>query len=523
MALGGVLRIPSFQRGLKWESSDVLEFLDSLYKGYPVGSLLFREADAPAGSLSFGPLSIPAPEISRALWVVDGQQRLTTLAAALGRPLPIPRTPVDPWVVYFDAKSRQFRQPDRSGEIPSTWVPAPHLLDASALSEWVFAWEHRENESLRAAVFDAGRKIREYKIPQYIVATDNEDVLREIFYRTNNTGKRLEWDEVHAALFGQKSESPSTLEELADTLAIMGMGRPKENDQLLPSMLAVQNLDVTRSFDEHYRRAPDRLRFAVLEAAGPIRGALSFLSRDAKIPHLRLLPRSSPLVVLSRFFAVHSQPNARTRTLLTRFVWRSLLGARILEDRTFRRQGVAAILEADEEQSIQNLLQLVSSEKPPPFHAPGQFDARAASSRIAMLGLASLEPIALESGKPLTISELIERSDPHPFRKIVDSGDAHLSAANRIILGGSGLAQAELMTWLENGPGAELLESHALSPEAAAALLSGKHDEFVRAREVAIEASVDALGDELAGWNQNDRPSIEYLLHESQEPGEPLV
>lgn len=36
----GGIRIPSFQRGFVWEPEDVAFFLDSLYKGYPIGAIL---------------------------------------------------------------------------------------------------------------------------------------------------------------------------------------------------------------------------------------------------------------------------------------------------------------------------------------------------------------------------------------------------------------------------------------------------------------------------------------------------
>ncbi len=41
--LSGEIRIPSFQRGFVWEPEKVAFFIDSLYKGYPIGSLLFLE------------------------------------------------------------------------------------------------------------------------------------------------------------------------------------------------------------------------------------------------------------------------------------------------------------------------------------------------------------------------------------------------------------------------------------------------------------------------------------------------
>lgn len=36
----GEIRIPSFQRGFVWEENDVAFFMDSLFKGFPIGAVL---------------------------------------------------------------------------------------------------------------------------------------------------------------------------------------------------------------------------------------------------------------------------------------------------------------------------------------------------------------------------------------------------------------------------------------------------------------------------------------------------
>ena len=79
----GRIRIPHFQRPLRWQRDDVIKLFDSIALGYPVGSLLLWHRPAPAETLQLGALRISAPETSDALWVVDGQQRIISLANAL--------------------------------------------------------------------------------------------------------------------------------------------------------------------------------------------------------------------------------------------------------------------------------------------------------------------------------------------------------------------------------------------------------------------------------------------------------
>jgi Protein of unknown function DUF262 len=512
----GSVRVPSFQRGLRWNAEDVVALFDSVYRGYPVGSFLLRKGAADAARIQIGPLTIDAPE-TQALWVVDGQQRLTALAAGLSRLRPIPRTPDDPWVVYFDAATQGFHSPPKTGDLPSTWVPVNEMLDASVLSEWVYNWKHGSDAALRTTLFQAGSRIRQYQIPVYIVETDDEQLLRDIFYRINKFGQSLSWDEVHDALFGRRGSYPSTLSELAAELYKLGMGRP-EQEQLLSCVTAFKGLDVTRNVSEHYRRDTDAFTSAVQDALPAIRGVLSFLKRHAEIPHLRLLPRSIPLVVLTRFFALYPDPKQRTLDLLTRWTWRILLSVSFYDERTLLRHGVAAIEAGDEEKSVQKLLTLIPRERREPYKLPPRFDARAADSRLALLGLSSLHPLSLDSGQPIDVAALIEEAGVAAFRRIVPTEDKlGSSPANRILLQGSGSARKELMDFLGSREASwATLRSHAMTPAAVKALIERDAEGLIEERATAIEDAVNRLGERLAAWSRTDRPSISYLLQQAE-------
>ncbi len=509
----GFIRIPTFQRGLKWEKGDVLKLYDSIYKGYPVGALLMRKAYAPATTLRLGPLKVDAPETSEARWVVDGQQRLVALSAGLSRQGVMPRTPDDPYVVYFDAEARTFEAPSSRGTVPSTWVPVNKLLGGAELTEWVFTWEHGRDEELRRTVFDVGTRLREYRIPQYVISTDDKGVLEEIFYRVNKSGKRIEWTEVHDALFGGTQGQPSTLGELADELVTLGMGRPDEK-QMLPCVIACQGLDVTRNVSEHYERDPGVLASGVEEARPAVRRALSFLRHHAGILHMRLLPRSIPLTILSRFFYLYPDPSPRTTELLVRWTWRMLLGASGLDERTLVRRGVTQIEKDDEERAVQTLLALVENDAAEPYTLPDRFDARSSESRLALLGMASLQPLHLDQERvPVDIASEIEEHDRKAFRRVWSSGTRTSSPANRILLGGTGIARSELEAYLSHTPDDDVLASHGITPEAAEALRQDDADAFVIERKRVIEKAVNDMGGRLAAWGRPDRSSIGALLN----------
>jgi hypothetical protein len=506
----GIIRIPDLP--LRWEAADVVRLFDSVYRGYPIGSLLLSRAPAPAASVRCGPLRIDAPETQEALWVVDGQQRLTALAAGLARPSPVPTSPTDEWVVYFDARERAFRSPPPGGGVPREWVPVTRLLDAAALREWASTPELSGPAELRRAVLEAGARLREYRVPLYVVETDDEGLLRDIFHRINRSGKALAWEEVHGALFGRRTEPPSTLRGLADELRKVGMGRPDE-EELVSCLLASRGPDAAGSVPDPYGREPEVRKETVAPALPAIRRAISFLRTGAEIPHLRLLPRSLPMVVLTRFFARFPEPGTRTRELLTRWTWRTLLGVASSDERTVLRHAVAAIAEGGEEESVQRLLDLAPRERAG-FVLPERFDARAADSRIALVAMASLRPRALDDGTEIDVRDLVEEHDAGALRRIVpDDGSPGQSPANRILLFGVGPAQEELVDVIErDGVETPVLCSHAISAHAAEALARRDTASFVALRKAALEEAVEQLGRRLAAWGWNDRPTVQYLL-----------
>lgn len=514
----GRIRIPVYQRDLQWTKEDVLSLFDSIYRGYPMGSLLFHERPAKARTFELGPLTIHAPEQHAALDVVDGQQRLVALSASMRRPDPIPTTPTDNYVVYFDARSEQFLSPPKHGKIPDTWVPLTQMADPSKLSEWVFNWPHARDEQLRRVVFEAGSRLREYKIPMYTVRVDDQDVelLGEIFHRINGSGKPLKWPVIHDALYGQTGAGePATLPELAKALTELGMGRLDE-DTLLRCLVAFEGKDVTRSPEEHHRANPEFLAGTAARALPTLRRVLGFLRDHGKIPHQRLLPRTASLTVLTRFFRLHPEPCERSLDLLTRWLWRSLLATKLFDERTFQRRGVSEIDE-HEEPSVQRLLAFLPRDDPYTFAYPTRFDARAADTRVVLLALSSLSPRALDSGQPVDVAALIEAADRDAFRPIVSGrSELHSSPANRILLPGTGAARTQLLDYIESAACTDtVMTSHAI-PLPTRFMLRDGPEHFLSQRDILLRNVTSAFGAKLAAWGRSDRPSIAHLLESAE-------
>jgi len=78
----GELRLPEIQRHYVWQATRVRDLLDSLYRGYPSGSILMWETDEPVPTRDFAIAQDSTAFAGRKL-LLDGQQRLTSLTAVL--------------------------------------------------------------------------------------------------------------------------------------------------------------------------------------------------------------------------------------------------------------------------------------------------------------------------------------------------------------------------------------------------------------------------------------------------------
>ena len=76
----GNIALPDIQRPFVWSAAKVRDLFDSMYRGYPVGTLMLWETGAEVGTRQVG-----GGESDRVpkLLIVDGQQRLTSLFAVL--------------------------------------------------------------------------------------------------------------------------------------------------------------------------------------------------------------------------------------------------------------------------------------------------------------------------------------------------------------------------------------------------------------------------------------------------------
>jgi hypothetical protein len=510
----GRMRIPSFQRGIKWDRSDARKLLDSLWRGYPIGTLLFWETSAEAGEVTFGTVRVGGGARSDALWVVDGQQRLMSLARVLLAPAP----DRDDFALYFDLDAETFVVPpkDRVAD-PSRYLPMTEVLESERLMQWGF--QHTvDRPERRERAFTVGKRIREYEIPAYLVRTEQERILREIFGRTNSSGHALDQSQVFDALNSARGQSrPASLRQIVSELASMGFGSVEE--KLLYRLLRVlQDKDVTEGKGEGPLRLDDaNAERAYRETAEAARRVIQFLMDDVGIPHYDLLPYKQPFVLLGKFFHLYPDPGARSRHLLERWVWRGALTGTHRGDTVSTRATLDRIVEGSEEDSVQRLLELITNRPGALPDIDEAFNFRFATGKLLALAILDLRPRDLDSGEFIDIGNDsgTEKQDfpmPPIFAKSGTGNDALQSIANRLIHP----HRPRLRQRLAEVRDSEVLASHGIPEAAAQALQDGDVNGFLRLRADFLQRHCKLFFARHARWEESDRPSIAALLAEDE-------
>ncbi len=496
----GRVRVPRFQRDIAWSRDDARKLIDSIIRGYPVGTLLFWETKAPAAELVFGgALRFAAHERSDAWWVIDGQQRLTSLVRVL-----LARDPSsDDFALAYDLEAHVLAR-DRPETSPPRWLPLHRVLDAESLLQWLF--EYQPAPSLRKRAIAVGRRIREYEIPAYLVRTDDEGVLREIFGRINSTGKALRDHEVFEALHASRGgRSPASLGQIAVRLEKLGFGRPEEKViHRLLRVLRDKAAGVRR--DDELRLAPDDVPRAYADTFEAASRAITFLRTDAGIPHYGLLPYKQPFVALGRFFHLHPTPRARSRELLSRWLWRGAWSGSHRGD-TVSTRTILEQIDTDEEHSVQRLLALVGRTAPVLPKVDTPFRSNTAGSRLQLLALHALGPRHLHTGAVIDARSI--GGGPYPDIFTRRDHDGSRTIANRLFHPPlHGRRQAILAA------PPEVLASHAIDEQAIKALHTNQSSDFFRHRGRIVLQSLHDLLERRARWRETDRPSIASLIVE---------
>lgn len=534
-AWAGSIRVPHFQRGFRWGWEDVRRLFDSIVKGYPVGSLLLWRRAAPATTLHLGALSIEAQASPRAYWVVDGQQRLTSLANALSEEGAADQR----FAISYDLRREMLVRP--SPTFTAHIVPLPVLFDLQKLLKW-FSDNLGMAEYLDRAT-EVTKSLRQYEVPAYLVEADDPEVLQDIFDRMNNFGKRLTRAEIFTALNSrdeQYKEGDLTLEGIAGNLDTdFSFGRI-DNDTILAAVLARRGPEVRRDIRAEFENSNDEgLNAAYKAGESAMRLAVRFLQSDAGVPHYTFLAYRYLFVVLTRVFALHPEMDARNLQLLRRWYWQAAgVGPEKFKGGTPNAARILCgkVTEGDLSGSIQRLLDAVSS-RDPQIPTTSRFTTKDASTKILLCALWSKgprDPLTCEVytqddlAKSLVDATTAQPAAPHIVPSQVVPAQLRSLAGNRALMPGLSVDQAELSSLVSAQPLTlsddefkAMCESHLIDEGLAKTLERGAFRDFVLGRQDRVVAELERFLEGLSEWRfENTPPLSSFDLDSEQDDDE---
>jgi hypothetical protein len=277
-ATRGKLDVPEFQRKFVWTPEKTKKFVDSLWRGYPVGAFLLWESTYASPKTALG-------VHAQKQWIVDGQQRITSLALLFGKK-PYWWGESSEWNkslrkfdvlvnVSLPSDALEFGLPNPVRKNSPEWVSVRSILASSSLSELAEQISKRDGCPGFAAVHEtlqSVRRIESFPIFEIIIDHELEDVA-EIFSRLNTAGTKIKESDVIIALVAAKQagwvreEFDQFLKDLDEkgfqldpsvlirTLAVIGKGAARLKE--IPS----EFWDSSKEFDKAWRNVKDSISF----------------------------------------------------------------------------------------------------------------------------------------------------------------------------------------------------------------------------------------------------------------------
>lgn len=489
----GKLRIPRFQRPFVWKPDDMLSLFDSIHRGYPIGTLLLWNTSEKVESLDMvGPLRIPRAGSTSVTYVLDGQQRLSTLYGALRLPENSPMGPDQQhwmWWVWYDLKKKEFVHISKGR-------PEPYMLPVRAVLRTMdFLAVSRQIESDMGA--DAAdlieeaeglaQRIKSYKTAMTRIEGGTLQQAVDIFARLNTRGQSMTPDQMVSAL--TYSEGPGAfhlanrIDEILEKLQAFNFGGISRL-AVFRSVVAAAGLDIHQT---KWAMLASSLKgnlpaTADLAEAGLI-GAAKFLSEELKVPGEKLLPYSHQMILLSELFRQQKKITPKQIETLRHWFWATSYSGWFAGANTTQLNDAVAEFREFAQGKLSQFRTMRVTDPARPF--PSSFDMRGARIRTLLLVIMQqLKPRDVD-GRELDAGRLVSdkgsRAFVHVFRRA--KGELVSNPANRILLpptAGS-TVRAQLLG-VQANLRTKVLASHGIDDEAYEALENDDPEAFILAR-----------------------------------------
>lgn len=426
----GDIRIPAFQRDFVWEPDQVAFLLDSIYKGFPIGTVILWKTENRLNSEKrLGCFELPPPRKDYPVnYVLDGQQRLTSLFSVFQTDL---EPASDEWVdIYFDMHAQEAVQEslfialDDTEVDPKRHFPVKTFLDSIAYRK---ATSDLSNDEI-IKIDSVQDKFRTYLIPNETFETDDRNKVAIVFERINRAGTELDVFELLAAWswsdqfdLVQKFQS---LEEKIEDHNFSELCR--ERDLLLKICSGVICGHTTPKSILDLQGDDIRGRFNEIEAG--ILGAIDFLRREAGVKHYKMLPFPALLSPLSSFFSTNKADGqkytSKQKEVILKWLWISIFSRRFASD--VNEKQATDIRQLQKLKNDENYAFVFPKAEVKIDFRKSNFSIGNANSKALIMLLNSVNPKSLLSGAAVDLDKVLKKGSKHEFHHVFPR--AHLTS-----------------------------------------------------------------------------------------------
>ena len=312
----GNIKIPVFQRQFIWNDEQIISLLDSIYRGFPVGSLLmWSTREVLRYERNIGGFILPeTPEDYPVNYILDGQQRLTTLYGVFHSADQTANAELaDRFNICYVPEEDCFLHQNATGGKKKIFLR--DILDTNKLLNQLSNFTQDESKNIACV----SERFKDYEFPVVTIKERTNKEVCRIFQRINSSGTPLSNLELLAAWtwsdqFDLRREIDKLLDDLADK------GYDEIDQPLLMRILAsitIGSIDSDDLVDEDPSILVDGMK--TLKSA--IFAAVDFLEGQLKIRNVVFLPFPIMLIPITYFYSLIPKPIADQLTQLKKWFW----------------------------------------------------------------------------------------------------------------------------------------------------------------------------------------------------------
>ncbi len=333
----GIIKIPKFQREFVWSIDKTAKLLDSILKGYPIGTFILWQTDERINDIkNVGNLEIPeTPEGTKVQYVLDGQQRITSLFAAY-RGAQIQKTGEKKITDYSGIVVNLDKNLGENDDQVITAKPSGEkYISLSDVLNFSYSKARELSEEFSGdelELIDAySTAFKTYTFSTVVLLKEDIDSAIEVFTRINTGGQTLTLFEIMSAKTydeEQKFDMQAKWEAFIKELEAI-----KYEGVYSTVILSLLSLVLSRTKECKRKTILALDKQAIIDkwedAISALKDSIDYFRTTYRIPVSQLLPYDSLLVPFAYFFFLNKEkPESDQRKYLEEYFWRMSLSYR---------------------------------------------------------------------------------------------------------------------------------------------------------------------------------------------------